>query len=194
MVGTAHNFIDKNRMVRSAHLTRLADRLAPKMFKPANLFPVLFFAGFLFIMDALLVNVVCFSLLAGSFQVVVGLPVLFLVREGRRERLRNIGIILGVLVMVVVLVNVNAYVAPLHAQRLIEAIESYRAATGIYPKKLDDLVPQFIDHVPSAQYTLGGRFFYLNGGTAEPPMFWYNPHGMDHRGYRFETKDWGYLG
>jgi hypothetical protein len=32
---------------------------------------------------------------------------------------------------------------------------------------------------------------FLN--TAEPPMLWYNPHGMDHRIYRFNTKDWGYL-
>jgi hypothetical protein len=96
--------------------------------------------------------------------------------------------------MVVVMVNVNAYIAPLHANRLIEAIESYRAATGVYPKKLDDLVPKFIDHVPYAQYTLGGIFWYTGGGTAEPPMLWYNPHGMDHRIFRFKTKDWGYLG
>lgn len=96
--------------------------------------------------------------------------------------------------MVVVMVNVNEYVAPLHADRLIVAIESYRAATGLYPKKLDDLVPRFIDHVPWAQYKFGGRFWYALGGSAEPPMLWYNPHGMDHRIYRFVTKDWGYLG
>jgi hypothetical protein len=164
------------------------------MFKPATLPQVLIFAGLLFVMDALIANSVCLSLLVGIFQVVVGLPLLLLKREGRRQRLRNIGILVGVLVMVVVLVKVNAYVAPLHADRLIVAIESYRAATGVYPKKLDDLVPKFIDHVPWAQYTLGGEFRYLRGGTAEPPMLWFNPHGMDHRIYRFETKDWGYLG
>jgi hypothetical protein len=163
------------------------------MFKPASLLPVLFFAGFLFVMDALMVNIVFLSLLVGIFQVVVGLPLLFL-KDGRRQRLRNIAIFVGVLVMVVVMVKVNAYIAPLHADRLIEAIESYRAATGVYPKKLDDLVPKFIDHVPCAQYTLGGIFWYTGGGTAEPPMLWYNPHGMDHRIYRFKTKDWGYLG
>lgn len=80
------------------------------------------------------------------------------------------------------------------ADRLIKAIERYHAANGIYPKKLDDLVPKFMDQVPYAQYTLGGIFWYTGGGTAESPMLWYNPHGMDHRIYRFETKDWGYLG
>ena len=100
----------------------------------------------------------------------------------------------GVIVVVIVMVNVNEYIAPLHADQIIVAIESYRAATGVYPKELDDLVPKFIDYVPRAQYTLGGRFWYMHGGTAEPPLFWYNPHGMDHRTYYFETKDWGYLG
>ena len=172
----------------------LVGRLSPAaMFKPSSLRPVLFFAGLLFVMDALLVNMVFLSLLVGIFQVVVGLPLLFL-KQDRRQRLRNIGIFVGVLVMVAVMVKVNAYIAPLHADRLIEAIESYRAATGVYPKKLDDLVPKFIDHVPYAQYTLGGIFWYTGGGTAEPPMLWYNPHGMDHRIYRFKTKDWGYLG
>jgi hypothetical protein len=164
------------------------------MFKPTSLLPVLIVASLVFVMDALIVNVAFFSLLVGIFQVVVGLPLLFLTQDGRRQRLRNIGIFLGVLLMVVVMVNVNAYTAPLHADRLIEAIESYRAATGVYPKKLDDLVPKFIDHVPYAQYTIGGNFWYTGGGTAELPMLWYNPHGMDHRIYHFKTKDWGYVG
>jgi hypothetical protein len=163
------------------------------MFRPSSLRPVLFFAGLLFVMDALIVNFVFLSLLVGVFQVVVGLPLLFL-KQDRRQRLRNIGIFVGVLVMVAVMVKVNAYIAPLHADRLIEAVESYRTATGVYPKKLDDLVPKFIDRVPYAQYTLGGIFWYTGGGSAEPPMLWYNPHGMDHRIYRFKTKDRGYLG
>jgi hypothetical protein len=164
------------------------------MFKPSSLLSVLIVASLFFFFDAVMMNVVCLSLLGGIVQVMVGLPLLFLKQEERRQRLRNIGIFLGVLVMVVVMVNVNAYIAPLHADRLIEAIESYRAATGVYPKKLDDLVPKFIDHVPYAQYTIGGIFWYTGGGTTEPPTLWYNPHGMDHHTYYFKTKDWHYLG
>ncbi len=163
------------------------------MLKPVGLLPVLIVAILLFVMDALIGNVVFLSLVVGIFQVVVGLPLLLLQQEGRLQRLRNIGIFLGALVMVVVMVNVNAYIAPVHARRIIEAIESYREATGVYPQKLDDLVPKFIDHVPYAQYTIGGHFWYVFGGKAEPPMLWYNPHGMDHRIYHFKTKDWGYL-
>ena len=164
------------------------------MRKPGRLFPVLFFSGCLFVMDALVVNAVFLSLFFGIIVMVVELPMIFLKPDGRRQRVRNIGIFGYALIMVVILVNVNAYIAPLRAHRLIDAIERYRGANGVYPKKLDDLVPKFIDHVPTAQYTFLGQFWYVRGGTAEPPMFWYNPHGMDHRTYNFETKTWGYLG
>jgi hypothetical protein len=163
------------------------------MFKPANLVGVLVGAGFLFVADALIGNAVLLSLFVGVFQVLVGLPLAILKPEDRRRRLRNIGIFLGVIVAVIVMVNVNAHIAPLHAERLIKAIESYREATGVYPNKLDDLVPKFIDHVPYAQYTLLGVFHYVGGGSTEPPMLWYNPHGMDHCTYYFESKDWSYL-
>ncbi len=142
-------------------------------------------------MDALIVNALFLSLLAAILQVIVGLPLIFLKPDGRRQVLGNIAALGGALVLV--MVNVNAYIAPLHADRLVEAIENYRAGTGMYPKKLDDLAPKFIDHVPCAQYTLGGIFYDTGGGTAEPPTLWYNPHGMDHRIYRFETRDWRYL-
>lgn len=161
--------------------------------KPASLPAVAIVASLLFVSDALICNLPGYSLLVGIFQVVVGLPLLRL-KDGRRQRLRNISIFLGVIGMVVVMGKVNAYIAPLHADRLIKAIESYRAANGVYPQQLDDLVPKFIDHVPFAQYTLLGQFWYVRGGTKEPPILWYNPHGMDHRTYYFETKDWHYLG
>jgi hypothetical protein len=164
------------------------------MFKPVSLPRVLMFAGCFFVMDALMVNAAFLTLLAGIFQGVVGLPLLFLKQDGQYQRARNIVIFASAFAMVVVMVKVNEYVAPLRADQLIKAIERYRADNGVYPKKLEDLVPKFIDHVPCAQYTLYGKFFYTGGGTAEPPMLWYNPHGMDHRGYRFETKDWWYLG
>lgn len=159
----------------------------------SSLFPVLSLAGFGFVMDALIGNAVAFSLLVGMVQVVVALPLWFFRRDGRPQILKSIGIFGGVFILVVIMVRVNGSIAPLRAGRVIRAIESYRAATGVYPNELDDLVPKFIDHVPCAQYTSGGNFRYTGGGTVKPPRFWYNPHGMDHRIYRFETKDWGYL-
>jgi hypothetical protein len=123
----------------------------------------------------------------------VGLPQLFRKRykRFRRNLLRNFGVFLGALVLAVVMVNVNACVAPLRAQRLINAIESYRAATGTYPQTLDYLVPKYIDHVPCAAYTLRGRFSYVSPAPTEA-LLWYSPHGMDNRTYILKDKRWRY--
>ena len=167
-----------------------------KSFRRPSVLSALVAASILFVMDALIGNVVLLCLLMGIYQVVVELPLSFLKRNGptRRQSLRNIAVYLGALLLAIVMVKVNAYVAPLHAHQIIDAIESYHAANGVYPKELDDLVPQFIDHVPCAQYTFGGFFYYMRGGTIEAPIFFYNPHGMDHHGYDFKTKRWFYLG
>jgi hypothetical protein len=161
-----------------------------------SLLPAILLATLVFTGDVLLVNVVSFSAVVVVFNVAVSLPLSFLkrYRSRRRHVYRTLAIYLGTLALVVVMVEVNEHVAPLRAQRLVDAIESYRAATGIYPKKLDDLVPDHIDRVPCAQYTLGGVFYYFHGGTEEPPIFFCNPHFMDHRGYDFKTKKWTYLG
>jgi hypothetical protein len=153
-------------------------------------------AAFLFALDALVLNAVCFSLICGLFVVMVGVPLSFIKRHEafRRQTLIDIAIYLLVsLVPVIVMVNVNAHVAHARAERLIAAIECCRTATGAYPRELADLVPEFIDRVPRAQYTLIGSFSYVYWGTEKPPSLWYNPHAMDHRIYDFKTKKWGYL-
>ena len=161
-----------------------------------SLIGVMAVATILFALDGLVVNVVFFSILPVVIELLVLLPLSFLKRYKplRRHRLKSIGVFLGALALVIVMVNVNARIAPLRAQRLIDAIESYRAATGDYPQKLDDLVPKFIDGVPRAQYTLGGEFFYLRLAPTEPPTLRYNPHGMDHCIYFFKDKRWTYMG
>ena len=152
-------------------------------------------AAVVFVIDALVLNCVFFSLLPPVIGLLVARPLSFLkrFRPQRRHILGSIGIFLGALALVVAMGYVNARIGPSHAQRLIDAIENYRAATGVYPQKLDDLVPKFIDHVPYAQYKLIGQFYYVRGAPTEA-LLWYNPHGMDHRGYNFKTKRWGYAG
>ena len=60
------------------------------MFKPSSLLSVLIVASLFFVFDALMMNVVFLSLLAGIVQAVVGLPLLF-----RDQGLALLGLIGG---------------------------------------------------------------------------------------------------
>ena len=90
---------------------------------------------------------------------VIGLPLSILEQDRRLQRRRNIGIFLGVLVMIVVMVNVNAYIAPLHVSGSSRQSRLSGGKWGM-PKKLDDLVPESIDHVPYARHKFLGIFWY----------------------------------
>ena len=178
-----HWYFGINRPSPSGRSLTLAGRLSScsNVQKPSRLRPVLFFAGLLFVMDALIMHLVFLSLLVGTFQVVVGLPLLFL-KQDRRQRLRNTAILVGVLVMVVVLVKVNAYVAPLHADRLIEAIvRVIRAATGVYPK--NSMISCRNSSTTCAMRSVHTRrhFHCCTPAVVQQstPTLWYNPHGMD---------------
>ncbi len=144
--------------------------------------------------DAFLMNFVFLSALLAVWQALVVLPLSFLKRneETRSQRLRNVGISLGTMLVVCALVILNGHIAPLRADRLIDAIETYRRENGAYPEQLESLVPRYIDRIPTAQYTIMGEFHYQPHVDPEP-ILWYNPHGMDHRLYKFGSKTWHYL-
>ena len=86
-----------------------------------SLVPVMIFATIFFAVDALLLNFVLVTFLVLALLLLIGLPQLFRKRYKRFQRhlLRNFGVFLGSLLLAVVMVNVNARVAPLRAQRLI---------------------------------------------------------------------------
>jgi hypothetical protein len=88
---------------------------------------------------------------------------------------------------------VQLRVAEANAQRVVAACEEYNTANGTFPKKLDELVPQYMNSVPLAKYCLGppGRFAYHNLGT--PMLYWQVVPPYYRKIYNFETRSWSYL-
>ena len=100
----------------------------------------------------------------------------------RNQRLRNLAVYLSAAVLVWAVYVDRIGIAKSRGQALVSAIQSFRAENRTYPGSLEELVPKYIDHVPSAVF---GRFYYLNG--AQGPLFFYwtfPPFGR--RGYCFE--------
>ena len=66
-------------------------------------------------------------------------------------------------------------IAMTHAQRIIKACEDFQAANGRYPRKLDELVPQYLPSIPIAKLCLTEfQFSYYNPNEAGlPPILWW---------------------
>lgn len=81
----------------------------------------------------------------------------------RAQRLRNIGIYIGAVVIAVAYINVNNNNARQRAGPVIAAVEAYQAKHRRYPETLEALVPQFLPAIPRARFTwMAGDYVYRN--------------------------------
>lgn len=115
--------------------------------------------------------------------------------EGSNWRLALARIVTPVLTFWLLWTNntIQIQVAEANALRVVAALETYHAANGKFPKKLDELVPQYFNSVPVAKYCFGpwGRFTYINSGN--PIFFWHVIPPYGRKTYDFENRRWGYL-
>ena len=95
--------------------------------------------------------------------------------------------------MVFVLNSANNRVAASRGETLVSAVNAFHTKYQRYPESLSALVPEFIERVPRAKYTLlYGDFMYVKseGGAllyyiARPPF--------GRPTYDFNRGAWGYL-
>jgi len=119
-----------------------------------------------------LIAVDAFFLNQGGLSAIVGLWMLFVSlpraafakhREQRPRRLVRVAIFLGAVLLVFGLNWANNQIARRRFETLITAIKAFKHEHQRYPAKLDELVPDFLDHIPRAKYVLGdpAAFHYL---------------------------------
>jgi hypothetical protein len=105
---------------------------------------------------------------------------------------------LGAVLLVFASNAANNHLARSRAETLVAAIKAFYQQNQRYPTKLDELVPDFIDHVPIAKYifipTSGrfGRFYYTV--SPERHILMYTampPFGRPY--YQFEESKWKYM-
>lgn len=87
----------------------------------------------------------------------------------------------------------NNQIAKSRAETLVDAIKAFNQKHQRYPEKLDELVPEYIDHVPTAKYTLFfASFFYLSGHEFHS-LFYVAMPPFGRPTYNFERDKWGYM-
>jgi len=83
-------------------------------------------------------------------------------------------IVIPVVTLALVLGNTRLQwrMADANSQKIIQAVERYRANNGTYPKKLDDLVPEYLRFVPPAWYVFATGFRYYANNTVGHSLMW----------------------
>jgi hypothetical protein len=104
-------------------------------------------------------------------------------------------ILIPIVTMLLVLANyfVQTTVAKANAARLIQACEHYREANGVYPERLSDLVPRYLNSLPRAKYCLVDTEFVYRS-SPRPSLFWRSCPPFGRTVYIFDTGEWRYVG
>jgi len=157
---------------------------------------VIIIAFVLFIIDAFVMNQGAIALI--TFVIV--LPVLgikaFINRKNRsllKKRLATGGILFVMVVLVFTAIALNNKIARYRAKKIIQACENYKNKFHRYPGKLPEIVPEFMETIPLAKYTLtSNRFGYI--AAKDNHLLYYiaiPPFGR--ATYRFENQQWGLI-
>jgi len=137
-----------------------------------------------------------YAFLAGAFLILVYLPRSLLARKFaacRKERLIRFAVYLTSVAVVFSLITINKRIAKERAERIIAAVENYKAANGKYPDRLDQLAPQFIAEIPAkARVTFTDSGFRYLVGERHTLMYVSMPP-FGRTTYNFETKSWGFI-
>lgn len=169
----------------------------PKIKKEASLSTAIARGAVLVLFDAFFLNQGAASALVGIVIVLVGLPMAILKKpySARAARFRNLGIYILAVVMVFTLNIANNRLAQHRAESLVAAITSFHQKYHRYPKTLDNLVPEYIDHVPLAKYTLTfNSFFYYAGDDGDAILYYVDLPPFGHPIYDFKIAKWDYDG
>lgn len=145
--------------------------------------------------DAFIANQGGIAALVGLWMLFIALPTAVLIDEPeRRQRsLARVAIFLGAVLLVFGLNWANNQIARHRAETLIAAIEAFVQKNDRFPEKLDELVPDFIDHVPSAKYTLAFSSFYYGSSPDSHSLSYVALPPFGRPIYNFETSNWWYL-
>jgi hypothetical protein len=156
----------------------------------------LLLGSLLIVLDAFYLNQGGIALLVGLWLLVISLPRTFLAKKFatvRRQRLRNITIYFVAVILVFMFNAVNNTIAKRRADVLVSAVKAFHAKNQRYPKSLEELVPDYVERIPLAKYTLTfDRFWYYSEGS-DTWLVYVEIPPFGRPIYHFARDEWTYL-
>jgi len=153
----------------------------------------------LYVFDALMFDqgfltavVALVMLLPGALHVGLGL---FEDRARARHGFRMIAGYVAVAVAVIATVRINEGIARARGERIVAALELYKAKHGAYPERLQELVPEYLPAVPLAKYNLVfNQFQYWYHADEDDGFLMYPTLSFARHLYRLKTAQWSFMG
>ncbi|MEW6349384.1 MAG: hypothetical protein AB1646_10005 [Thermodesulfobacteriota bacterium] len=160
-----------------------------------SLWKTIVVASCLFALDAIVLNLpsIAVATAFALFFWLIPATLYHAIKENREMEVFCAKKVLVYLVMVAAIFvsfSLNNRLAEQRAEVLVAAIDKFHDHKGSYPKSLQELVPEYLDAIPRANYTVSaGTFFYFFDGDSARLMYYCGPP-FHRRIFRFKGREW----
>ena len=87
----------------------------------------------------------------------------------------------------------NSSIGEKNAEAIIRAVNTYYAATGVYPENLNQLIPIYLERIPSCAYRMTESEFRYFSNQGDPNLMWAVAPPFGRRIYYFKNAEWRML-
>lgn len=147
--------------------------------------------------DALMMGIPAFGLSISFFLMAAsGLSGLIYLSKDKRIALlyaKKAAIYLCGLLGIIVIFKINAHIGKSNAKVIISAVDAYYQDVGVYPKRLKQLVPKYLEKIPRCAYRMSGCQYRYISSEKSHLLMWQEIPPFGDRTYSFERAKWGYI-
>ena len=87
----------------------------------------------------------------------------------------------------------NEHIGNTNSKLIIKAAENYKTKHGVYPGRLEDLVPTFLSKVPRSSFRLSSNKYIYQAYNDFHQLIWVKVPPFGRYVYHFETKKWSFV-
>ncbi len=152
-------------------------------------------ASFLIIFDVVLSGSFLLSVLTIPIWLLVTVTKAVIQRPGWWPSLKRVAMPLIVGGIVVGNARLQNNIAQGRAETIVDACKRFQKDHGSYPRKLEELAPEYLHSVPRAKYCVSlGEFIYFGDhANSKPILMWVKTPPFGRQCYTFETGQFSYM-
>jgi len=84
----------------------------------------------------------------------------------------------------------NSNMGEKNAEAIIKAVNTYYADTGVYPENLNQLIPIYLERIPSCAFRITESEFRYFSDQGDPNLMWAVAPPFGRRIYYFKDAEW----
>jgi len=117
---------------------------------------------------------------------------IFLLRDKKYAKLYAIkaAIYLIALMGILGIFKFNSHMGANNAKSVIKAVNTYYADNGHYPENLNQLIPSYLESIPSSAYRMSDNKFRYFSNQGDPNLMWAVAPPFGRRIYYFKDAEW----